>query len=89
MLRLHRGVFEVLATGGDAALGGDDFDRAIALWMMKQIGLDNPNATQQRELMQIACAAKEQLTSTDSINLVFHDWQTTFRRQQFDDLLRL
>ena len=87
LLRLHRGVFEVLATGGDAALGGDDFDRAIALWMMKQISLDNPNATQQRELMQIACAAKEQLTSTDSINLVFHDWQTTFNRQQFDDLI--
>ena len=87
LLRLHRGVFEVLATGGDAALGGDDFDRAIALWMMKQICLDNPNATQQRELMQIACAAKEQLTSTDSINLVFHDWQTTFNRQQFDDLI--
>ena len=87
LLRLHRGVFEVLATGGDAALGGDDFDRAIALWMMKQIGLENPNATQQRELMQIACAAKEQLTSTNSINLVFHDWQTTFSRQQFDDLI--
>lgn len=87
LLRLHRGVFEVLATGGDAALGGDDFDRAIALWMMKQIGLDNPNAAQQRELMQIACAAKEQLTSTDSINLVFHDWQATFNRQQFDDLI--
>ena len=87
LLRLHRGVFEVLATGGDAALGGDDFDRAIALWMMKQIGLDNPNATQQRELMQIACAAKEQLTSTDSIHLAFHDWQTTFTRQQFDDLI--
>ena len=55
--------------------------------MMKQIGLDNPNATQQRELMQIACAAKEQLTSTDSIHLAFHDWQTTFTRQQFDDLI--
>jgi len=87
LLRLHRGVFEVLATGGDAALGGDDFDRAIALWMIKQMGLENPNAAQQRELMQIACAAKEQLTSTDSINLVFHDWQTTFSRQQFDDLI--
>ncbi|MBH1970647.1 Fe-S protein assembly chaperone HscA [Moraxellaceae bacterium AER2_44_116] len=87
LLRLHRGVFEVLATGGDAALGGDDFDRAIALWMMKQTGLENPNATQQRELMQIACAAKEQLTSTDSVHLVFHDWQTTFSRQQFDDLI--
>ena len=87
LLRLHRGVFEVLATGGDAALGGDDFDRAIALWMMKQICLENPNAAQQRELMQIACAAKEQLTSTDSINLAFHDWQTTFTRQQFDDLI--
>jgi molecular chaperone HscA len=65
LLRLHKGVFEVLATGGDAALGGDDFDRAIALWLMPQLGLQNPDAAQQRELMAIACHAKEQLTHTD------------------------
>ena len=87
LLRLHRGVFEVLATGGDAALGGDDFDRAIALWMMKQIGLENPNAAQQRELMQLACTAKEQLTTQESVNLAFHDWHAIFTRQQFDDLI--
>ena len=72
LLRLHKGVFEVLATGGDAALGGDDFDRAIALWLMPQLGLQNPDAAQQRELMAIACHAKEQLTHADSVQLTWH-----------------
>ncbi len=39
ILRLHRGVFEVLATGGDTALGGDDFDAAIADWVLQRAGL--------------------------------------------------
>lgn len=38
ILRLHRGVFEVLATGGDTALGGDDFDAVIADWVLQEIG---------------------------------------------------
>ena len=38
LLRLTRGVFEVVATGGDAALGGDDFDHALADWALAQAG---------------------------------------------------
>jgi molecular chaperone HscA len=63
ILRLNRGVFEVLATAGDTALGGDDMDRAIALWMMEQAGLgDDADHVQLRRLARDACAAKEALT---------------------------
>jgi molecular chaperone HscA len=87
LLRLHKGVFEVLATGGDAALGGDDFDRAIALWLMPQLGLQNPDAAQQRELMAIACAAKEQLTNADSVQLTWHSQHFHLSREQFNDII--
>ncbi len=63
ILRLTRGVFEVLATGGDTALGGDDFDHAVAGWVIEQAGLSaDLDPGRQRELLQIACAAKERLT---------------------------
>ncbi|MCT1293296.1 Hsp70 family protein, partial [Pseudomonas aeruginosa] len=63
ILRLTRGVFEVLATGGDTALGGDDFDHAIAGWVIEQAGLSaDLDPGSQRQLLQIACAAKERLT---------------------------
>jgi molecular chaperone HscA len=87
LLRLHKGVFEVLATGGDAALGGDDFDRAIALWLMPQLGLQNPDAAQQRKLMAIACHAKEQLTHTDTVQLTWHTQTFTLSLAQFNDII--
>ena len=52
LLHLHKGVFEVLSTGGDSALGGDDFDRELAVWLSKQAGiLENPGAKVQRYLL--------------------------------------
>ncbi len=47
MLRLSKGVFEVLATGGDSALGGDDFDAALADWALAQAGLEAAHAAGQ------------------------------------------
>ena len=44
ILRLHRGVFEVLATGGDTALGGDDFDAAVVTWILQQLAATAPAA---------------------------------------------
>ena len=88
ILRLTRGVFEVLATGGDSALGGDDFDHAIAAWIIEQAGLSadlDPGA--QRHLLQIACAAKEALTDADSVTLAYGDWSGTLSRTQFAALI--
>ncbi len=62
ILRLNKGVFEVLATGGDTSLGGDDFDQAIAKWVMSQIDDESISHTLQRQIIQQACQAKEALT---------------------------
>jgi len=61
ILRLARGVFEVLATNGDAALGGDDFDQRIVRWAIAETRLPEPGATDARRLLLAARAAKERL----------------------------
>ncbi len=88
LLRLHQGVFEVLATGGDAALGGDDFDRAIALWLMREAGMENPDATVQRELMQAACAAKEALTDAEVTTIAAAGVRRDLTRADFEALVQ-
>ncbi|HEX5276558.1 MAG TPA: Fe-S protein assembly chaperone HscA, partial [Fluviicoccus sp.] len=87
LLRLNQGVFEVLATGGDAALGGDDFDRAIALWFMKRHGIDSPDAGLQRDILQQACAAKEALTAADAVMLAAAGYQDELTRTEFESLI--
>lgn len=67
ILRLARGVFEVLATGGDSALGGDDYDQALALWVLQQQGLDTvPDASARAALHKEARRVKEALSGADS-----------------------
>lgn len=88
ILRLTGGVFEVLATGGDSALGGDDFDHAIAGWIIEQAGLSadlDPGA--QRHLLQTACAAKEALTDAASVEVAYGDWKAALSREAFDALI--
>ncbi|WP_027895943.1 Fe-S protein assembly chaperone HscA [Zestomonas thermotolerans] len=88
ILRLTRGVFEVLATGGDSALGGDDFDHAVAAWIIDQAGLSRDlDPAAQRQLLQAACAAKEALTNADSVEVVHGDWRGTLSRDIFDALI--
>jgi len=62
ILRLQKGVFEVLATNGDSALGGDDFDRRIFCWVLEQATLTPLNASDTRLLMSKAREVKEELT---------------------------
>ncbi|MEJ5210869.1 MAG: Fe-S protein assembly chaperone HscA [Burkholderiales bacterium] len=62
ILRLQKGVFEVLATAGDSALGGDDFDRRIYCWVLEQANLSQLNAEDNRLLMTKAREVKEELT---------------------------
>ena len=72
VLRLTRGIFEVLSTGGDSALGGDDFDRAIAEWFCTQHGIAGMAAlspSAQRSLLTASRAAKEALSGSESSSL--------------------
>lgn len=89
ILRLSRGVFEVLATGGDSALGGDDFDHAIADWVLAQAGASrdlDPGA--QRGLLRAACEAKEALSGCDAVPMAYGDWQGTLDRATFESLVQ-
>lgn len=79
LLRLNQGVFEVLATGGDSALGGDDFDQAIAEWIISESGYTEQISVQQfRGLMAEARSIKEQLTTLDSVPVSIQEEGLTF-----------
>ncbi|GJA52794.1 chaperone protein HscA [Aeromonas caviae] len=89
ILRLHRGVFEVMATGGDSALGGDDFDHLLADWLKEQAGLSGQlDARTQRELLDAAASIKHGLTDADALVCAFAGWQGTVTRSQFDELIQ-
>lgn len=88
ILRLHRGVFEVMATGGDSALGGDDFDHLLADWLKEQAGLSGQlDARTQRELLDLAASVKHGLTDADCVPCAFAGWQGSVTRSQFDALI--
>ncbi|WP_343603418.1 Fe-S protein assembly chaperone HscA [Roseateles sp.] len=69
LLRLTKGVFEVVATGGDAQLGGDDFDRLLADWALAQAGLSVTSAADKRRVLVAARLAKEALTDAERVTL--------------------
>lgn len=93
ILRLTKGVFEVLSTGGDSALGGDDFDVAVVDYLVEQAELTRPlSPTIERQLMQQACAAKEQLTTQSSVEVKLNlsddkVWTTTLTTETFNSLI--
>ncbi len=93
ILRLNRGVFEVLATGGDSALGGDDMDHAVAEWILREAGVnDGPDHRMQRQLLRAACEAKEALTTRESVEIRIDlgdkkSWTGTLSRVQFEALI--
>ena len=90
ILRLVKGVFEVLATGGDASLGGDDFDYAIVNWMIQSLKLNvDGNAKMESELLLAARAAKENLSASNqkrSVVINFYENQLVLSRDQYEDL---
>ncbi|EJR0962589.1 TPA: Fe-S protein assembly chaperone HscA [Vibrio parahaemolyticus] len=89
ILRLSKGVFEVLATGGDSALGGDDFDHLLADYLMEQAGLEAPlSAEKNRALLNIATATKIAFSKQDSVEVDVFGWKGTVTREQFEDLIR-
>ncbi len=66
ILKLSRGVFEVLATNGDASLGGDDFDQRVYCWILDNVKIGFPSIEDTRRLLLKAREAKEMLTARDS-----------------------
>ncbi len=89
ILRLSKGVFEVLATGGNTALGGDDFDQAIVAWITSESGQAAADASQQRQYELAARQAKEALTESESttINLAHFPAPLTLSREVFESLI--
>ncbi len=88
ILRLSKGVFEVLATGGDTALGGDDFDHLLADWIATQAGIQPQNEQQYRQLTELATRTKINLTTQDRVQIDYHHWQGQISRTQFDELIQ-
>ncbi len=88
ILRLTQGVFEVLATGGDSALGGDDYDHALSDWVLAQTGVSALEAVDKAALKNAARMCKEALSTAESV--AFHAQLTganihcDVQRTQFD-----
>ncbi len=93
ILRLNKGVFEVLSTAGDSSLGGDDFDHAVAEWLMREADIgDEADHAQLRRLMGEARRAKEALTETDSVPLRLERmdgsvWEGELSRTQLNEII--
>lgn len=88
ILRLHRGVFEVLATGGDSALGGDDFDHALAEWLLQQAALsESADPKLLRTALVVARNAKESLTAAQTVTVSLGAWQGELSRTQMNELI--
>ena len=88
ILRLSRGVFEVLATGGDTTLGGDDFDHLLADWIVAQTGVQPQNEQQKRHLLELAIQTKIALTDQLTTTIDYQNHQLKISRTQFNDLIQ-
>ncbi|ENK2094917.1 Fe-S protein assembly chaperone HscA [Vibrio vulnificus] len=89
ILRLSKGVFEVLATGGDSALGGDDFDHLLADFLAEQAGLEMPlSAEKNRTLLNIATTTKIAFSEQDSVEVDIFGWKGIVTREQLEELIR-
>ncbi|WP_312274618.1 Fe-S protein assembly chaperone HscA [Pseudescherichia sp.] len=88
ILRLSRGVFEVMATGGDSALGGDDFDHLLADRIRELAGIsDRQDPRLQRQLLDAAIDAKIALSDAESVDVDVAGWQGSITRTEFNDLI--
>ncbi|WP_407332355.1 Fe-S protein assembly chaperone HscA [Enterovibrio sp. 27052020O] len=87
ILRLSKGVFEVLATGGDSALGGDDFDHLVADWIAAQAAFGELSGDDRRRLLNVATATKVALSDNASADIDVLGWKGSLTRAQFDDLI--
>ncbi|MFW7523700.1 Fe-S protein assembly chaperone HscA [Vibrio ostreicida] len=89
ILRLSKGVFEVLATGGDSALGGDDFDHLLADYLLEKAGIKSElTAHQHRTLLNVATETKVAFSSQDLVEVDVLGWAGEVTRDEFESLIR-
>ena len=89
VLRLTKGVFEVLATGGDTALGGDDFDMMLADWIRERAGFGHQkDAILQRQLLDVASETKIALSDNDVADININGWKGEITRAEFESLIQ-
>ena len=89
ILRFSQGVFEVLATGGHTALGGDDLDRLIVKWAKKQLNIDALDDTEYAYAIVAARKAKEALTNQETVKLELADQALTLDRPTFEEIIKV
>ena len=89
ILRFSQGVFEVLATGGHTALGGDDLDRLIVKWAKKQLHIESLDDSQYAHFMVAARQAKEALSDAEHVELKVLDQILELDRAQFESIIKI
>jgi len=87
LMKLQRGVLEVVAAGGNAALGGDDFDRAIAQWILTQAAKPSPQGAEFALLLRLARDLKHQLSDHDSAQIAWQGWTGVLDRNTYYSLV--
>ncbi|AIW17925.1 Fe-S protein assembly chaperone HscA [Vibrio coralliilyticus] len=89
ILRLSKGVFEVLATGGDSALGGDDFDHLLAEFLIEKAGLQTElTAEQNRIVLNVATETKIAFSQQENVDVEVLGWTGFVSRDEFESLIR-
>ena len=86
ILSFNKGVFEVLSTGGDSNLGGDDFDNLIFDDCIKSLNISNLSATQIQTIRQLAKTAKEELTTKNSADFLVNGDTYSISKTHFESL---
>ncbi|AOA58125.1 Fe-S protein assembly chaperone HscA [Acinetobacter larvae] len=89
ILRFSQGVFEVLATGGHTALGGDDLDRLIVKWAKKQLNIEQLNDTEYAHFISAARQAKEALSQQQQVDLHILQHQLHLTRSDFENIIQI
>ncbi|OBX02580.1 Fe-S protein assembly chaperone HscA [Gallibacterium genomosp. 1] len=88
ILRLSRGVFEVLATGGDTALGGDDFDHLLADYLAQQTKFVASTDQEKRRLLELATQVKIELTQAEQVEVNLNNHSIIVERATFNSLIQ-
>lgn len=89
ILRFSQGVFEVLATGGHTALGGDDLDRLIVKWAKKQLNIETLDDAEYAHFIVSARKAKEALSDAESVDIKVLTHHLTLDRATFEQIIQV